>query len=137
MKEWHRVLLAESSRCSRGTEGIKNGKRLERVEQKINRRIKFLASTTYELVLLQIINQHLAGLLIAHELSNLIENESAHQYEKAGAERGARVRRLRQALRQVLVEVHRFNKRDKTAVSVLHLTCLYKILIIVCGLLPQ
>ena len=91
----------------------------------------FLFSTTYELVLLQIINQHLASLLIAHKLGNLIENEGAHEYEEAGAERGARVRRLRQALRQVLVEVHRFNECHKTAVSVLHLTCLYKLLIII------
>ena len=85
-------------------------------------RIKVVSLTTYELVFLQIINQHLARLLIAHKLSNLIENEGAHQYEEARAKRGARVRWLREALRQILVEVHRFNKCDKPAVSVLHLT---------------
>ena len=76
---------------------------------------------TYELVLLQIVYQHLAGLLVAHEFSDLIENEGAHEDEEARAERGARVRRLCKTFRQVFVEIHRLDESDKYTVSVLHL----------------
>ena len=96
-------------------------------------------STTYELVLLQIVNQHLTSFLVAHIFSNLIENENAHEDEEARAEWGARVRRLRQTFWQILVEVHRLYESDKNAVSVLHLeqmtklaVCLY-LLILQCN----
>ena len=39
------------------------------------------SKVTYELIFLLIVNEHLRGLLITHELRNLVENEDTHQDE--------------------------------------------------------
>ena len=62
--------------------------------------------STYELVLLEGVDEHLARFLVAHILSDLIEDKCAEDDEEACRKGRSDVCRLSQALRQILVEVY-------------------------------